>query len=196
MPKNNEEKDMKNAQALSEPNYASFYKRIFATIIDVMLSSIIFLPLFSLMTAEPPQSLIFLLQDLNQQLAAGAITLDQMTNQLSVFFETSPEGQAFVQQRTNEAILQTILGAAVIFLFWKYRAATPGKMLLKMRIVDIKTLGPASNAQLLLRFFGYIPSVLFLGIGFLWVYYNKKRQGWHDLIARTAVINVDQQKPT
>ena len=39
-----------------------------------------------------------------------------------------------------------------------------------------------------LRFLGYIVSLLPLGAGFLWVLGDNERRGWHDHIARTQVI--------
>ena len=42
--------------------------------------------------------------------------------------------------------------------------------------------------QAILRYIGYIVSALALSIGFIWIAIDKRRQGWHDKIARTYVI--------
>jgi hypothetical protein len=36
---------------------------------------------------------------------------------------------------------------------------------------------------------GYIISGLALSLGFIWLAFDPKRQGWHDKIARTYVVN-------
>jgi hypothetical protein len=43
----------------------------------------------------------------------------------------------------------------------------------------------------ILRYIGYIISGLLLSLGFLWIVFDAKRQGWHDKIARTIVISSD-----
>lgn len=73
-------------------------------------------------------------------------------------------------------------------LFWKYRAATPGKMMLGLKIVREEDLGPLSTGQAIGRYFAYILSTLGLLLGFVWVAFDKKKQGWHDKLAGTVVI--------
>ena len=75
-----------------------------------------------------------------------------------------------------------------IIAFWKYRGATPGKMLLASKIIDAKTGGAPSTGQLIGRYFSYIPSALVLSLGFLWVAVDKRKQGWHDKLAGTVVV--------
>ena len=73
-------------------------------------------------------------------------------------------------------------------LFWKYRAATPGKMMLKLKIVNASDFGAMSTGQAFGRYFAYIPAALVLCIGFLWVAFDARKQGWHDKLAGTVVI--------
>lgn len=73
-------------------------------------------------------------------------------------------------------------------LFWHFRQATPGKMLVGARIVDQDSLQPAPIGRLVLRNLGYIPSTLFLGVGFLWIAFDRRKQSWHDMMARTVVV--------
>ncbi len=44
--------------------------------------------------------------------------------------------------------------------------------------------------QLIGRYFAYVLSTLPLGLGFLWIAFDPKKQGWHDKLAGTAVIYV------
>ena len=80
-----------------------------------------------------------------------------------------------------------LIGVAFV-LFWMFRSATPGKMLVSAVIVDAKTLGKPSTGQLIGRYLAYYVSTLPLCLGFLWVAFDRRKQGWHDKIAGTLVI--------
>jgi uncharacterized RDD family membrane protein YckC len=84
------------------------------------------------------------------------------------------------------------LPIALVILLWLRFSATPGKMFLKLKIVDIKTSGPISLRQAIIRYIGYVPSIYCLLLGILWVAFDKRKQGWHDKLASTAVIRVNK----
>lgn len=67
--------------------------------------------------------------------------------------------------------------------------ATPGKMLLGIRVV--KTDGrPVDWLTAFMReVVGKTLSTLPLGLGYLWAFFHPKRQTWHDLIADTLVVH-------
>ncbi len=71
---------------------------------------------------------------------------------------------------------------------WKFWSATPGKILMGMKIVDAETEKPMTNRQIILRTLGYIPSCGMFFLGIFWISFNKRCQGWHDKIAGTVVI--------
>ncbi len=73
-------------------------------------------------------------------------------------------------------------------LFWKYRQATPGKMVLGLKIVDAKTLGALGIGQMLGRYFAYLVSAIPVYLGFLWIGWDARKQGWHDKLSGTLVI--------
>ena len=85
-------------------------------------------------------------------------------------------------------VLTWILPAIYYITLWHLFQATLGKKALKQKVVDAETLQPASLGQLIGRYLGYIPSVLCLGLGLIWVAFDKKKQGWHDKLAGTLVI--------
>jgi uncharacterized RDD family membrane protein YckC len=87
-----------------------------------------------------------------------------------------------------DLVVQVLLPAVAAILFWRYRGATPGKMLLSARIVDAGTLGTPSTGKLVGRYFAYIVSMIPLFLGFLWIAFDKRKQGWHDKLAGTVVI--------
>jgi uncharacterized RDD family membrane protein YckC len=84
-------------------------------------------------------------------------------------------------------VINIALSVAAI-LFWRYRGATPGKMAISAKIVDARSGGAPSTGALILRFFAYLVSMLPLGLGFLWIAFDRRKQGFHDKIAGTAVI--------
>ncbi len=81
-----------------------------------------------------------------------------------------------------------ILPAVIVLAFWILKSATPGKMAIGARIVDAKTGQPASTMQHVIRYIGYIISTIPLCLGFFWVLFDKKKQGWHDKLAGTVVV--------
>ena len=81
-----------------------------------------------------------------------------------------------------------VLPAVAVVVFWIYRQATPGKMMLGMRVVDARTGGRPGNGQLVIRYLGYFVSSFPLGLGLVWVAFDQRKQGWHDKLAKTLVI--------
>ena len=88
-------------------------------------------------------------------------------------------------------LIQIVLPIVALLVFWRYRSATPGKMAIAAKIVDAKTGGEPSNKQLLVRFLGYFVSLFLLGLGFIWIGINRRKQGFHDKIAGTLVVYDD-----
>ncbi len=71
------------------------------------------------------------------------------------------------------------------------RGQTPGKMAMGIKIVGIDSGQHPSFVNAFLReVIGKFLSGIFLGLGFLWIIWDEKKQGWHDKIARTIVIKV------
>ena len=87
------------------------------------------------------------------------------------------------------SLLGSVAVAAAVIGFWRYFGATPGKIALGVKIVDAATGGPPPLGRLVLRFFAYFVSAFALYLGFLWAAFDRRKQGWHDKIARTVVIN-------
>ena len=85
-------------------------------------------------------------------------------------------------------LLNWLLPAIAVILFWVYRQATPGKMAIGAKIVDAKTLDKPSTGQLVGRYFGYYISIIPLCLGLIWVGIDAKKQGFHDKLAGTVVI--------
>lgn len=89
---------------------------------------------------------------------------------------------------TWDVLLNYIFPAVAVVIFWIYKSATPGKIALKLTIVDSRTGEKPSSGQFIIRYLCYYVSLLPLGLGILWVAFDKRKQGWHDMIANTVVI--------
>ena len=108
---------------------------------------------------------------------------------------------------------QFVIPTAILVMLWKWRSATPGKMLLGLRVVDAGTGGRLGMRQCVIRALGYIPPLLpvvfltafvsapefpFLLVlfglslpltwGFLRVLVRADKRGWHDVWAGSEVL--------
>lgn len=111
-------------------------------------------------------------------------------------------GDPFLLAERISLTLETPLGRAIVWgiplfyciVFWKFRSATPGKLLMDMKIVDAESGKEPSSLRWLLRGAGYVINVLILFIGFLWILFDERRQGLHDKLANTVVIKTPPRK--
>lgn len=96
----------------------------------------------------------------------------------------------FVRNPGVEGVLGTVLAAALQWYFLtRFNGQTPGKMLLRLRVV--KSDGSAlTGSDALIRYFGYLLNSLLLGAGWVWAFFDQHRQGLHDKLANTYVIKI------
>ncbi len=87
-----------------------------------------------------------------------------------------------------DVFLSYVVPAVATIWFWLRFFGTPGKMVTKLKIVDAKTGNKMSLGQAIGRYFAYIPAILPLCLGLVWVGIDKKKQGWHDKLAGTVVV--------
>ncbi|UCE88533.1 MAG: RDD family protein [Pseudomonadota bacterium] len=85
--------------------------------------------------------------------------------------------------------LSALLPLALVVAFWHTMGATPGKLLMDCKVVGLRTGERPGLLQATVRALAYIISALPLGLGFFWIAWDKRKQGWHDKIARTAVMH-------
>jgi uncharacterized RDD family membrane protein YckC len=91
-----------------------------------------------------------------------------------------------------ESVLITLIVIGYFTLFWTLVGFTPGKAILGLKVVR-KNGAKASFGRSILRFFAYWISAIPLFLGFLWVLWDPKRQGWHDKIAGTQVLYISKK---
>lgn len=88
----------------------------------------------------------------------------------------------------GQAFVALALPACVIVGSWVAFGASPGKLLLGLRIVDEPTGGRAGVGQCIGRYVMALISVACVGLGYLYVAIDPRKQGWHDKIVRTLVV--------
>jgi uncharacterized RDD family membrane protein YckC len=150
--------------------YAGFWIRFWAFIVDSILVAVI---------VEPIVASIYQ----NSQTLTDPMSVDMANLILDSF---KPQGAL-------DVLFSWVLPAVAIVLFWVYRAATPGKMLLRARIVDAETGAPPSVGQCVGRYLGYYVSIFTLFLGFLWIAFDPRKQGFHDKLAGTVVVRTPKK---
>lgn len=73
-------------------------------------------------------------------------------------------------------------------VFWSRRGGTPGQQLLGAQVRNETDGSRITLKRAVLRYFGYIVSIWIIYIGFIWVAFDARKQGWHDKIAGTVVV--------
>ncbi|MDR2208309.1 MAG: RDD family protein [Azoarcus sp.] len=85
-------------------------------------------------------------------------------------------------------LLSWVLPGIAVILFWLYKQATPGKMVVSARVVDARTGNTLTVGQSIGRYLAYFIAMLPLFLGIIWVAFDPRKQGWHDKLAGTVVI--------
>jgi len=182
-------------------NYPGFQRRMMSALIDCTLLTLLFAPLFAIignLLYGPvfPQDLI---SKAIKEMAQMNNTPEKIIT-FTDFIRSKPElynyfyiQHGFLKMFIDQIIQLTTL-CGIFLLFWIKKQATPGKMFLSMKIVDATTYEKPSNKQFYLRMLGYIISIIPLFLGIIWIAFDSKKQGWHDKLANTLVINVERKK--
>jgi uncharacterized RDD family membrane protein YckC len=166
------------ARKAREIPYATFNDRVFASVIDTSVSFVLLAPIFmgvsNMMYGSQRENPLLGLPE-------GAPVPDiiahlQRTNYFSTMFA--------------DYLVHYSIFAIVILWLWNMGSCTPGKWVLRMRIADAKSFRKPTPKQFVLRYVGYVASLLPFTAGFMWVMVDKKGRGWHDIIADTVVVKV------
>jgi uncharacterized RDD family membrane protein YckC len=163
-----------------EPEYVGFWKRFLAFLIDSLVFSLILSPVMLALYGGG------YFGKLNAEMAALLVS------------SGDPNADAFrimeILGRSDSAVMalgdiRVQIGFVVAtILCWRFRGATPGKMLVKARIVTAEGLAQPSTGRLIGRFLAYFVSIVPAFLGFLWIAFDRRKQGWHDKLAGTVVI--------
>jgi hypothetical protein len=168
----------------SKDHYASLNRRMWAVTFDsIVFLTIIwpFQPMLGWLQLSTTQSIDLI--GFRQQLALLATPWERLDFFWQTFYDSGHFAQFLIDTSVQSALFCVMTG-----ICWRLWSTTPGKMLLRMRVVDAATEAPISGRQIILRLMGYYISTFGLFFGFFWVMFDRRRQGWHDKIADTAVV--------
>ncbi len=105
-----------------------------------------------------------------------------------LFSVTTPEDMILMMN--SLAVYVVILKIIYQTFFVWYYGATPGKLLLKIKVVDREVFENPSFLNSFVRAVVRIVSEMFFYLGFIWALMNPLKEAWHDKAAKTLVINV------
>jgi uncharacterized RDD family membrane protein YckC len=155
---------MNTIKPIEEYEYAGFWNRVGATVIDnVLLILILAYPLAKIYGTE--------------------------------YFIPKDDAPIVWIHGWADFLLSWVFPAVATLTFWMWRCATPGKMAIRAVVVDARTGQRPSFLQFLARYIGYFVSLLPLGLGLLWIVWDKRKQGWHDKMAHTVVVREKHRGP-
>jgi len=89
-----------------------------------------------------------------------------------------------------DLIATYLLPLVATVVLWRRFGATPGKLIIRARIVDAASGDLPSVGQCIGRYVGYLLSGLPLGLGYLWIGWERHKRGWHDSLANTVVVRL------
>ncbi|WP_114239747.1 RDD family protein [Dyella sp. C9] len=168
------------ATAAARVDYASFWQRFGAWVIDLCVLMV-------------PSTIAF-------YLLGGWEAYEHMRVQLASNPDVSTAIRDYADATQGPNIAVTVIGFLYYTLFEASRwQATPGKLALRLRVTDLDgrglSLGRAAlrNAVRLFNMLtGLIPFVCYIAVA-----WTERKQGLHDLMARTLVVNgrVDDGAP-
>ncbi len=164
-------------EADAGPYYADIQSRGLAATIDVLILFTLFQRPFDLLTVR-------VYADVDHELLAKARAATDSATILDFLWQSHLPQLWLV----NSMIQIVILGTLIIGLQCWLRT-TPGKWLLGLRIVRADNLEAPARWQYVIRFLAYIPACLPLMLGIFWMSFNKRRRGWHDMMAGTSVVH-------
>lgn len=87
-----------------------------------------------------------------------------------------------------------IIALAYFVGLWAWRGTTIGGIVLKLKVVRSNGT-PLTFVVALVRGLAAAFSIIVLFLGFLWIAWDKDKQGWHDKIAGTEVVRLPRSLP-
>jgi hypothetical protein len=82
--------------------------------------------------------------------------------------------------------IQLVMALAILTYCWFYFQSSPGKILIGLKIADAETFDKITLKQSFKR--AVMCALTLFPFGIFAVFFNKKRQTWHDKLANTVVI--------
>lgn len=166
-----------------EKRYPVFNTRMLASTVDMLLITMTLSPIVDMVyhhyIGEPPVRL----RELQNNLSHTPNSADASHEFIRIIKESG-----FWDYWLRQMSWHIYVIMAYMVLCWHFWSATPGKMLFRLVVVDAKTYKPLGDWQSIIRAFGYLIALAPFGLGIIWIALDKKKRGWHDILAGTVVM--------
>jgi uncharacterized RDD family membrane protein YckC len=152
-----------------QPTYAGFWIRLVARLIDGLILGI-------------PFGIVF---------AVFAIAGGVFANNNSSSTQDSQNAAAAAVFGGGFLILwllALVVQVGYWIYFWGTSGSTLGMRLLHLKVVDADTGSPIGYARATVRFLMSIVNSWACYIGWIWVAFDPRKQGWHDKVANSVVL--------
>ena len=154
--------------AAGQYTYAGFWVRLIARLLD------------SLIVGLPLAVLLGLIA-----VAAGAVA---GTSSNSGQGTQTAAGAVFSAIFILFYLVAIVVGVGYWVYFWGTSGQTFGMRVLKLRLVDAATGGPIGIPRALVRWLMTIVNSWACYLGWIWVAFDPRKQGWHDKVANSVVL--------
>jgi uncharacterized RDD family membrane protein YckC len=114
--------------------------------------------------------------------------IDQKTYNKHMFW-LAVDARGGITSIVLDFLLQTLVIVIYFIVAAKYAWPSIGKRVLKLDILDEKTMQRPSVKQMFGRYCAMMLSITPLCLGFIWGRFDPKRRTWHDKLAHTVVVN-------
>ncbi len=177
----------------SKDTAPGFFKRGLALCIDLIIILMITAPLSNMLVKvmyknELPLTIIY------RAIPQVYETNETLSSVIQKIFNRPEVKEYFAKEYVLlktliDQLMQLTILIAYFLIFWHKFQASPGKLILKLKIVDEATMEKPTFLQLILRIMGIVISLPLLGIGFIMCIFNKEKRCLHDFMAKTKVIH-------
>ncbi len=164
--------------------YPKFISRLFAMTIDIVILSLICTPIMNFLSKY---IFIYIFRDF-----LLSHSIDIINNDAIISAVKSPEFTSYVTTSQFLIYSCSVFVVNVIFMgiyfvmFWSKFGTTPGKLLMRIKIIDVDNYSKPSIYNSIKRFCGYVTIL----IGIWSIIFNKKGRATHDKMANTMVVNL------
>jgi uncharacterized RDD family membrane protein YckC len=152
-----------------QPTYAGFWIRLVARLLDGLILGI-------------PFGIVFVVFAI-----AGGVFANN-TSSSSQDAQNTAAAAAFGGGFLLLYVLALVIQVGYWIYFWGTSGSTLGMRLLHLRVVDANTGGPIGYARATVRFLMSIVNSWACYIGWIWVAFDPRKQGWHDKVANSVVL--------
>ena len=167
--------------------YVGFWRRFWAYLVDMLILAIPTFAAFLVVALGPMSSSMYRLFNATRPFIRDPAT--------GLFVANPAEAMSF-NAAIEDMIRWVLIGTVLVYLmqmlyfalFWSWRGATPGQMLLGFEIRSEADGSRIGFARACVRYLGYLASAIILYIGFFWVAFDDRKQGWHDMLAGTVAV--------